>query len=187
MFTRIHSNSQKASPLRRSLVPDAFYSNKTWTDGIHSSFSFTIQELPNLLIIYYCEPKLCAFEYIPPHSFDMQFSEPYATVMPRLLALGIFFPLLTAVIGSPVRWSVRHALAIHSIDYPAALEPRNLSKRQCIPSGKKKPKFNCDGKPVSMQEFSDHIAQNGYASGRVTMFYTKLGEISGFSFRCHLI
>ena len=97
--------------------------------------------------------------------------------MPRLLSLALLLPLLIAVFSSPVRWSIRDDLAIQRIDHPAALELRNLFKRQCVPSGKKKPKWNCDGKPVSMQEFSDHITQNGYANGRITMFYTQLSEL----------
>lgn len=107
----------------------------------------------------------------------MRSSKLHVMAIPRVLSLGLFLSLLIAVIGSPVRWSVRDDLATQNIDPPAALELRDLFKRQCVPSGKKKPKWNCDGKPVSMQEFSDHIAQKGYAAGRVTMFYTKLSEL----------
>ena len=177
MFTRIHNNGPQASPRHRSLVPDDIYSNRAWTDGLHSSFSLIILRPAKFSHHSLSRAKALSLRTYMSKSFHMHFSIPCTTAMPRLLSLALLLPLLIAVIGSPVRWSVRVDLAIQHIDHPASLELRNLFKRQCVPSGQKKPKWTCDGKTVSIQEFSDHIIQNGYAHGRVTMFYTQLSEL----------
>ena len=117
-----------------------------------------------------------------------------STMLSYLFSLGFILPLLIAVTGSPVP-DIEQVDLAYNIHRPATLEPRNqqlsgsdfravqLAKRQCVDTGKKDKGgnriFNCDGKVVSMQDIHDKIAERGYAAGRITMFYTRLGGRKG--------
>ena len=122
------------------------------------------------------------------HSFN--YLSTYATL---LLSLANFFCLHTYLVtSSPTPPFSDQALVKNYIGISDSSElqtegaidhlhePRNLAKRQCVLSNEKNKngnfKWKCDGKVVSMQGIHDNIQSTGYAAGRITMFYTKLGQ-----------
>lgn len=127
-------------------------------------------------------------------SLIMQSFNHLSTFRLSLLALTLFFCLQrSSVLGSPtpllgditIRDYYTNPFRLISKDRKIIvppLEPRHLHRRQCVQSNQKNKngnfKWACDGKPVSLLEIHDNIDSTNYAAGRVTMFYTKLGQPS---------
>ena len=122
------------------------------------------------------------------HSFNHLST--YATL---LLSLGnLFAPHTYLVTSSPTPPFSTHALANNYLSPSVSSdvqtggvvspphEPRHLAKRQCVLSNQKNKngnfKWKCDGNVVTMADIHANIKSTGYADGRVTMFYTKLGQ-----------